>query len=69
MPGSPSISTAPPRPAVTSVTSLTRVAVSASRPISALPGETVGTERIVQLTLYTDKRHYSDSPLYWDAFF
>src|SRR5215467_2921788 len=68
MPGSPSISTAPPRPAVTSVTSLTNVAISASRPTSALPGGTMGTERILQLTLYTDKRHYSDAPLYWGPF-
>ena len=52
MPGSPSISTAPPRPAVTSVTSLTSIAISASRPISALPRGTMGTERIVPLEKY-----------------
>ena len=52
MPGSPSISTAPPRPAVTSVTSLTSISVSASRPISALPRGTMGTERIVPLEKY-----------------
>jgi hypothetical protein len=64
MPGSPSISTAPPRPAVTSVTRLTSIAISASRPISALPGGTLGTERIVQLTTIYGQAALFGCPLY-----
>jgi hypothetical protein len=58
MPGSPSISTAPPRPSATSVTSLTRVANSVSRPISTLARGAVGTDRIVPSEHFGNKRYH-----------